>query len=155
MSALEALAVAKAAGVKLSLDGDGIILEALKLPDDVVELLTSVKPELLRVLEWREAAKAALRSRPPPDVREDRWAQALRGLHRFVVDGWADKATVLGWSKNELYRVPFLWARVDLCGAALLIGDRRVAAVTEASIAIAARAGSTLKFRRIGREHLA
>jgi hypothetical protein len=155
MSALEALAAAKAAGVKLSLDGDGIVLEAPRLPDDVVELLTSVKPDLLRVLEWREAAKAALRSRPPPDVREDRWAEALQGLHRFVVDGWADKAAVLGWSKNELYRVPFLWARVDLCGAALLIGDRRVAAVTEASIAIVTRAGSTLKFRRIGREHLA
>jgi hypothetical protein len=58
MSALEALAAAKAAGVKLSLDGDGIIPEAPKLPDDVVELLTAVKPDLLRVLEWREAAKA-------------------------------------------------------------------------------------------------
>jgi hypothetical protein len=155
MSALEALAAAKAAGVKLSLDGDGIILEAPKLPDDVVELLTAAKPDLLRVLEWREAAKAALRSKPPPDAHEDRWAQALQGLHRFVVEGWADRAAVLGWSKDELYRVPFLWARVDLCGAALLIADNRVVAVTEASIAIAARGGSTLKFRRIGREHLA
>jgi hypothetical protein len=101
MSALEALAVAKAAGVKLSLDGDGIILEAPKLPDDVVELLTAAKPDLLRVLEWREAAKAALTSWPPPDIREDRWAEALQGLHRFVVEGWADKAAVLGWSRTS------------------------------------------------------
>jgi hypothetical protein len=155
MSALEALAAAKAAGVKLSLDGDGIILEAPRLPDDVVELLTAVKPGLLRVLEWREAAKVALRSKPPPDAREDRWAEALQGLHRFVVEGWGDKAAVMGWTKDELYRVPFLWARVDLCGAALLIGDRRAVAVTEASIAIGARSGSTLKVYRIGRERLA
>ena len=155
MSALEALAAAKAAGVKLSLDGDGIILEAPKLPDDVVELLTAAKPDLLRVLEWREAAKAALKSKPPPDAGEDHWTEALQGLHRFVVEGWGDRAALMGWTKDELYRVPFLWARVDLCGAALLIGDRRVAAVTETSIAIAARAGSKLKLRRIGREHLA
>jgi hypothetical protein len=155
MSALEALAAAKAAGVKLSLDDDRIILEAPKLPDDVVELLTAVKSDLLRVLEWREAAKAALKSKPPPDVREDHWTQALQGLHRFVIEGWGDRAALLGWTKDELYRVPFLWARVDLCGAALLIGDRRAVAVTMASIAIGARSGSTLKVYRIGRERLA
>jgi hypothetical protein len=51
--------------------------------------------------------------------------------------------------------VPFLWSRLDLTGAALLIGDRRVIAVTGDTIAILASAGSQLKFRRIGREHLA
>jgi hypothetical protein len=40
-------------------------------------------------------------------------------------------------------------------GAALLIGDRRAIAVTETSIAIETLSGSQLKFRRIGREHLA
>jgi hypothetical protein len=62
---------------------------------------------------------------------------------------------LLGWTKDELYRVPPQWSRVDLCGAALLIGDRRVVAGTEASIVIEARSGSRLKFRRLGREHLA
>jgi hypothetical protein len=155
MSALEALAAARAAGIKLSLDGDGIILEAPKLPDDIVELLTAVKPDLLRVLEWRGAAKAALKSKPPPDAGEDHWTEALQGLHRFVVEGWGDRAALMGWTKDELYRVPFLWARVDLCGAALLIGNRRAVAVTEASIVIRVRSGSTLKVYRIGRERLA
>jgi hypothetical protein len=36
-----------------------------------------------------------------------------------------------------------------------MIGDRRVVAITEASIAIERLSGSRLKFRRIGREHLA
>jgi hypothetical protein len=48
-----------------------------------------------------------------------------------------------------------VWSRVDLTGAALLIGDRRVIAVTAASIAIATWSGSQLKFRRLGREHVA
>jgi hypothetical protein len=157
MSAFEALAAAKAAGVKLTLDGDGIILEtkAPPLPADVVELLRSFKPGLLRILEWREAAKATFLSKPPPDAREDRWALALQGLHRFVWQGWSDQAALLGWSKEELFRVPPLWSRIDLAGAPLLIADQRVIAVTEHSIAAKTPSGSTLKFRRIGREHLA
>ena len=70
-------------------------------------------------------------------------------------DGWCDQAALLGWTADELYRVPPVWARVDLTGVALLIADRRVIAVTETSIAIETLAGSHLKFRRIGREHLA
>ena len=80
---------------------------------------------------------------------------AQDGLQRFVRDGWGDQAALLGWTVDELYRVPPVWGRVDLTGAALLIGDRRVVAVTEASIAIETLSGSRLKFRRIGREHLA
>ena len=38
--------------------------------------------------------------------------------------------------------MPPVWARVDLTGAALLIADRRVVAVTEASIAIETLSGS-------------
>jgi hypothetical protein len=61
----------------------------------------------------------------------------------------------MGWTKDELYRVPPLWSRIDLTGAALLIGQSRVIAVTEASVAIETLSGSQLKFRRIGREHVA
>jgi hypothetical protein len=157
MSTLEALAAAKAAGVRLSLDGDGLIIEtqAPELPPDVVELLKATKPDLLHVLEWREAAKATLAAAAPDDCSEDRWTNAMRGLHRFVVEGWGDRAALMGWTKDELYRVPRFWRRVDLTGAALLIGQSRVIAVTEASIVIETQSGSRLKFRRIGREHAA
>jgi hypothetical protein len=157
MSAIEALAAAKAAGVRITLDGDGLILEtkAPELPADVVEFLKATKPDLLHLLEWREAAKATLAAAAPNDCSEERWTNAMRGLHRFVVEGWGDRAAIMGWTKDELYRVPPCWRRVDLTGVALLIGQSRVIAATEASIVIEALSGSRLKFRRIGREHLA
>ena len=73
--------------------------------------------------------------------------QTLRG-RRLV-------AALLGWTAVELYHLPPLWSRIDLTGAALLIGDRRVIAVTEESIVIETPSGASLKFRRLGREHLA
>jgi hypothetical protein len=154
MSALEAIDAAKAAGVKLSLNDGEIVAEAPKLPLDVVGQLKAVRSDLMRVLVAREAAQAALRAQPPPDAPAKRWMVAMDGLVRFVRD-WGDRAALLGWTGEELYRVPPLWSRIDLTGAALLVGDKKVAAVTEASIAIESQSGSRLKFRRIGREHLA
>jgi hypothetical protein len=46
----------------------------------------------------------------------------VHGLQAFVASGWADQALLLGWTPIELYRVSFVWFRVDLTGAALLIG---------------------------------
>ena len=153
--ALKAIAAAKSAGVKITLDGDGLILEADPLPPDIVALLRTVKPDLLRVLASREAARAALNAAAPPDRLPQRWVAAQESLRRFVRDGWCDQAALLGWTADELYRVPPLWSRVDLTGAALLIAERRIVALTEASIVIETLSGSRLKFRRIGREHLA
>jgi hypothetical protein len=157
VSAFEALAAAEAAGVRLTLDGDGIILEAETPPlsADVVAQLRAVKPELMHILKCRAAAGAALAADMPPDGRRWRWVVAQDGLKRFVAEGWGDRAALMGWTPEELYRVPPLWSRLDLTGAALLVGDKKVVAVTEASIAIETRSGSRLKFRRIGREHLA
>ena len=145
------------AGVTVTLDRDGLVLEtaAPELPADVVSLLKASKPELLRILAWRDAAGAVFRAEPPPHCIPARWTKALRGLRRFVVEGWGDQAALLGWTKNELYRTPPLWSRIDLTGAALLIGDSQILAVTQDSIAIETTAGSQLKFRRIGREHVA
>ena len=154
--ALEALAAAKASGVKVIRQGNALILEATpKLPPDVVALLKATKPDLLRILAGREAAKATLDAKAPPDCSAERWSKALHGLQSFVSKGWGDQAALLGWTTVELYRVPPLWSRIDLTGAAFLIGGRRVIAVTEASILIETPSGSRLKFRRVGREHLA
>jgi hypothetical protein len=80
---------------------------------------------------------------------------AKQGLRRFLAEGWGDQAALMGWTGDELYRVPPLWTQTHLTGVALLIGDWRVAAVTEASIVIEARTRSRLKFRRIGRQRVA
>jgi hypothetical protein len=152
---LKALAAAKTAGVKITLDGDRLILETDPLPSDLVALLRTVKPDLLRVLAGREAAKIATNATPPPDCLPRRWTEAQDGLRRFVNDGWGDQVALLGWTAEELYRVPPLWSRIDLTGAALLVGYRRVTAVTADNIVIESRPASQLRFRRIGREHLA
>lgn len=154
--ALEALAAAEAAGVTITLDGDGLILEANPAPSPtIVALLKGVKPALLPVLAARDAARAAFEAQPPSDCSEPRWAMAQYGLQHFVEDGWADPAALMGWPPEELYRVPPVWSRIDLTGAALLIGDRKIIAVTQALIAIETRSASQLKFRRIGRVHIA
>ena len=158
MTAMNALELARSYGVRFSRkpDGSGVVYQAKAAPPpDVVAVLAAAKPDFLRVLAGREAAKVALNAAPPLDCLPRRWTEAQDGLRRFVKDGYGDQATLLGWTVDELYRVPPVWARIDLAGAALLIGDRRVIAVTESSISIEALSGSRLKFRRIGREHLA
>jgi hypothetical protein len=80
----------------------------------------------LRVLAAREAAKAALFASPPADCPDRRWREATRELERFLAESWGDKAAMLDWTPEELYRVPPLWSRIDLTGAALLVGFRRV-----------------------------
>jgi hypothetical protein len=124
-------------------------------PEAIVNLLRANESALFMILSAREMATATLTAQPPCDCSEVSWARAMRGLKRFVDHGWSDKAALLGWTAVELFRLPPLWSRVDLAGAALLIGDRRVVAVTEASIVIETASGARLKFRRLGREHLA
>jgi hypothetical protein len=84
----------------------------------------------------------------PDDVNDAQWDVAMRGLRTFLATGGADDALRLGWTKDELFRVPPLWARVDLCGAALLIGDREVVEVKPAEIRIKTASGATLAFYR-------
>ena len=66
MSALEALAAAQAAGVRLVLEGGEIIAEAPRLPPDVVDLLRAVKPDLTRILACRDAAREVFSAAAPP-----------------------------------------------------------------------------------------
>jgi hypothetical protein len=102
-----------------------------------------------------EDGRETVHARLVHGTQQSRWAIAREGLTRFVREGWGDKAALLGWTADELYRVPALWSQIWLTGAALLVGDRKVIAVTEDSIVIEASTGSQLKFRRLGREHLA
>ena len=146
--AIDALAAAKAAGIRMTRIGDRISLEGRELPDDVVAELTANKPDLLRILEGREAARAALNAEPPLDCSPQRWAAARLGLQNFVVRNWGDQAILLGWSIQELYNVPELWGQIHLTGAALLLDDRKVVAITAELIATASPRGVVLKFRR-------
>jgi hypothetical protein len=86
---------------------------------------------------------------------QSRWEAACRGAARFILDGWAIKALELGWTVDELYRVPPLRSQIHLTGATLLIGDLRVVEVTADAITIETDTGARLKFRPAGREHVA
>jgi hypothetical protein len=156
MSAFEALNAASTAGVRVKLQSGRIMIGyKQEPPETVVDLLRANESALLMILSAREAAMSTLAAMPPDNCSDVHWAGALRGLKCFVDAGWSDKAALLGRTAVELYRAPPVWSRIDLTGAALLIGDRRILAVTEASIVIETPSGAPLKFRRLGREHLA
>jgi hypothetical protein len=155
MSVLETRARAEKAGVVVRLDGTEIVAEADELPSAIIIELKAVRPGLMRLLRARQAAERAMRAGRPDDCWMHRWSEAKRGLFGFIHDGWGDRAALLGWTPEELYRLPVLWSQIHLTGRAWLIGERRVVAVTNASIAIEASKGSQLKFRRLGREHIA
>jgi hypothetical protein len=84
----------------------------------------------------------------PEDATDAQWDVATRGLRTFLTGGHADKALGLGWPHDGLFAVPPGWGRVDLCGAALLIGDREVTDITADAIRIKTPSGGTLSFYR-------
>jgi hypothetical protein len=155
MSVLETIARAEKAGVILRLDGSELVAEADELPSAIIIELKAVRPGLMRLLRARQAAEAALMAERPEDCWMHRWSEAQRGLAGFIHDGWGDRAALLGWSPEELYRLPALWAQIHLTGCAWLIGDKKVLMATADHLVIEASRGSRLRFRRLGREHIA
>ena len=73
---------------------------------------------------------------------------ARAGCDRFVAEGWAEKARSHGWSERELFALPERWSRVDQCGVAWLVGERRVTGATADAIAIETEPGARLRFYR-------
>jgi hypothetical protein len=76
---------------------------------------------------------------------------ARAGRDRFVAEGWAEKARCLGWSERELFALPERWSRVDQCGVAWLVGERRVIGATADAITIETEFGARLRFYRRAR----
>jgi hypothetical protein len=72
----------------------------------------------------------------------------MDGLWVFLAAGYGAEAERLGWPRNELYAAPPLWSRADLCGAALLIGDREVVNISLTEIRIKTASGATLGIYR-------
>jgi hypothetical protein len=123
---------------------DGAIeeLEAVLRPNaDGRSYLQRARERHTRFLQEVEAAK-------PADATGREWRRGIEGLESFLFSGWADEALRLGWSKAELYAIPPLWARVDLCGAGLAIGDRTITEITADAISILTPSGSTLRICR-------
>jgi hypothetical protein len=154
MSVLETIARAEKAGVVVRLDDGEIVAEADTLPSAIIAELKAIRPGLMRLLKARDAAERAMRAERPDDCWTHRWSEAQRGLVGFIHAGWGDRAALLGWTAEELYRLPPLWSQIHLTGCAWLVGDKKVLVATADHIVIEASQGSRLKFRRLGREHL-
>jgi hypothetical protein len=95
-----------------------------------------------------EPLLASIRAKRSPDVSDAQWKVATDSLKAFLLSGQADEALRLGWPHDELFAVPPLWSRVDLCGVALLIGDREVVSVAPDKIQVKTASGATLSFYR-------
>jgi hypothetical protein len=123
MMAVEALQLARSCGVKMRLKADrGLLPRSGRRA--AARRIGSAQGGQARSPAHpggRPAAEAVLAAAPPEDCSPRRWAE-VHGLQAFVASGWADQALLLGWTPIELYRVSFVWFRVDLTGAALLIG---------------------------------
>jgi hypothetical protein len=109
---------------------------------------TLVKEATQPPVEPRSPILDAISAARPPDVGDSQWKVAMRGLEAFLAAGHAAEAERLGWPPNELYGVPPVWARVELCGAGLLVGDRQVTAITTTEIRVKTSSGSSLAFYR-------
>jgi hypothetical protein len=135
-------------------DGKAVFRAAAAPPADIIALIEARKADISTFLcaeavQRRLDAKAdVLRAERPSDVSDAHWATALRGLRAFLAAGHGDEVERLGWPRDELYRVPSLWSRVDLCGVALLIGDCEVIEVTAAAIKVRTASGAIQAFYR-------
>jgi hypothetical protein len=135
-------------------DGKAVFRAAVEPPADSVALINARKADVSAFLHpdavrrRLEAQAEVLRAGRPPDIGDDRWETAMKGQRSFIEHGHADEALRLGWPHNELFAVPPSWSRVDLCGAALLIGDGEVISVTSSRIGIQTPNGSEQGFYR-------
>lgn len=157
----EALELARSYGVEVRLNaaGDGLDLEVESdPPQSLMNVLKRTKWDIVAALRHLARVPGLFeRYRPlletieewrPPDVPNADWETATRGLRAFLAAGYGAEAERLGWPPDELYAVPPLWSRVDLCGAGLLIADREVVQITPDAIRIRTASDSTLAFYR-------
>jgi hypothetical protein len=150
MTAVEAIAQAHQARVRISVDGDRIKLVGRRpIPTRVVGDLKAVdRTALIHLVAMRAIGEAALESERPIDCTPRRWAEATSGLEWFLEEGWGDRAAMACWSSNDLYFLPTLWSQIWLCGVAWLLGDKMVIDVTPKTIVTTTMSGAILKFYR-------
>lgn len=164
LSALEALTMARAAGVSLALNGETVrIRYPLPRPQAVIDALRAHKAEIVRALTNNSHEPAAsvpdawstglagMRARAPAAVPAALWASLVEGSHGLLANGWAAKAHMLGWTALDLFGCHPLrpCARVDCQGLVwALARDRTLAALSRDQARLLTPSGATLRFHR-------
>src|SRR5206468_4806977 len=84
------------------------------------------------------------------DIPFKRWRQLIEDIDRFMGEGWAEKATVLGWGCYDLFGAdrerPF--ARVDRAGLVWLLNGARIIMLSQDTAMIETRMGARQTYRR-------
>jgi hypothetical protein len=165
--------------VKLVDSGRLKVVAPAPLPRELIEQLRAVKPDLLSLLapdtppaetstepeeeragiagfdggsarQWAEALARLDPSKPPGDVPPRRWLRFIDDCGHFLDNGWAARATALGWGPLDLFGCdrerPF--ARIDRAGLVWLINGRKLVALTADSVAIETPSGGRQTYCR-------
>jgi hypothetical protein len=171
---VEAVRIARTAGIELTLDGNDLLLAASSEPaSSIIEGLRLHKPEIVELLQSEHdrfeprqntvksklygEVLARLRSNCPEYVDLHRWQQAIRDADNFLAR-WGMKAEPLGWTEHELFglhRVPERPApfysrlsRLDDTGLLWLLRGRPVVTLTATEAAYRCASGAHLTYRK-------
>jgi hypothetical protein len=143
-------------GVSVTWDGDGVAFHPPQpVPDGVLEALAAMmrpfadgRSRLDLAHERHDSLLQAVKGAAPSDATDAQWKTAIEGLRIFLLSGWGAAAEAAGWTPSELYAVPPVWSRVDLCGVGLLIGDSEIVEITPTRIQIKTAGGALQSFYR-------
>jgi hypothetical protein len=133
-AAVDMLAAVRALGgdVKLGSPGRLKVIAPGPLPDELIQQLRAVKPELFTLLapttqpvdtwtdaqeeraaiveydggaprDWADALARLVPDNPPRHVPPQRWLRFIDDCDRFLDCGWADKAAAFGWGPLDLF----------------------------------------------------
>jgi hypothetical protein len=99
---------------------------------------------------WAESLKRLNLDWPPADMPLRRWHSFIADVGKFLEDGWADRATALGWGAHDLFGCdrnrPF--ARLDQAGLLWHLNRDRVIALTTETAVIERHTGTRQTWRR-------
>ncbi len=180
MSAAEAVRIARAAGIELTLDGNGLLIDAASEPSSsIMEELRRHKLEIVELLrsdrdcfggrqptaepEPYGEVIAELRSKCPDHIEHDHWQQAIQDADNFLAR-WSAQAQALGWTTRELFGLHAVPARpapgysrlsrYDETGLIWLLNGRPVVALTEATAAIRHPSGNITTYSKLNKPSL-
>jgi len=124
---------------------------SLPYSDTLFELRVGfIEYDCLGPRTWTESLTRLDPARPPGDVPPKRWVQFIDDCGHFIDNGWAERASKLGWTPFDLFGCdrfkPF--ARVDRCGLLWLLDGGQLRFLTADRAVINKANGASTTFYR-------
>ena len=85
----------------------------------------------------------------PANVSEKCWRQAVDAAARFCDQGWAAKASALGWSTLDIFGVDRIKPEgaIHMAGLIWLLKDKEIVAITNDAVIVETVGGARQSFR--------